>query len=111
VSLIDLSLSGALVEHIEPIRPGEIYHLSITIKERKVPVLARAMRVFASHRVTVAGGERQVVYRTGMEFVGVEKEIADLIADIDNSMAGLSGMRSRCPAARTADTPPLVGAA
>jgi len=81
VSLIDLSLSGALVEHIEPIRPGEIYHLAITIQERKVPVLARAMRVFASHRVTVAGGERQVVYRTGMEFVGVEKETADLIAE------------------------------
>jgi len=81
VNLIDLSLSGALVEHVEPIRPGEIYHLTITIQERKVPLLARAMRVFASHRVTVAGGERQVVYRTGMEFVGVEKETADLIAE------------------------------
>jgi DNA-binding response OmpR family regulator len=92
VSLIDLSLSGALVEHIEPIRPGEIYHLAITIQERKVPVLARAMRVFASHRVTVAGGERQVVYRTGMEFVGVEKETADLIAEHIDSMTrqGLS---------------------
>ena len=86
VNLIDLSLSGVLVEHIEPLRPGEIYHLSITIKERKVPVLARAMRVFASHRVTVAGGERQVVYRTGMEFVGLEKETADLIAEHVDSM-------------------------
>lgn len=80
VTLVDLSLSGALVEHTEPVRPGEIYRLSIAVENQKVQILARAMRVFASHRVTTAGGERQVVYRTGMEFVGVKKETADLIA-------------------------------
>jgi DNA-binding response OmpR family regulator len=80
VTLIDLSLSGALVEHTEPVRPGEIYRLSILVAEKQVQVLARAIRVFASHRVTVAGGERQVVYRTGMEFVGVKKDAADLIS-------------------------------
>ena len=80
VSLIDISLSGALVEHVEPIRPGEIYQLSMTLADQKVHILARAMRVFASHRVTIAGGERQVVYRTGMEFVGLKKDAADCIA-------------------------------
>jgi CheY-like chemotaxis protein len=75
VILIDISLSGALVEHVDPIRPGEIYRLSLIIQ-----ILARAMRVFASHRVTMTGGERQVVYRTGMEFVGVKKDAADLIS-------------------------------
>ena len=80
VNLIDLSLSGALVEHVEPIRPGEIYRLSLTAEGGKVQVLARAMRVYASHRVTMAGGERQVVYRTGMEFVGLKKDVADIIA-------------------------------
>lgn len=79
VTLIDLSLSGALVEHTEPVRPGEIYRLSFMVGDKQVQVLARAIRVFASHRVTVAGGERQVVYRTGMEFVGVKKDAADLI--------------------------------
>jgi hypothetical protein len=29
----------------------------------------------------VAGGERQIVYRTGMDFLGVEKSAAALIAD------------------------------
>ncbi len=79
VNLIDLSLSGALVEHVEPIRPGEIYRLALTLEGQSVQVLARAMRVFASHRVTVAGGERQVVYRTGLEFVGLKKEAASLL--------------------------------
>ena len=81
VNLIDLSLSGALVEHVEPIRPGEIYRLSLTAEEQSVQILARAMRVYASHRVTLAGGERQVVYRTGMEFVGMKKDVADIIAN------------------------------
>lgn len=81
VNLIDLSLAGALVEHIEPVRPGEIYRLALTLDGQNVQVLARAMRVFASHRVTVAGGERQVVYRTGLEFVGLKREVASLITE------------------------------
>ncbi len=79
VDLIDISLSGALVEHTKPVRPGEIYRLSFVVNEERVQVLARAVRVFLSHRVTVAGGERQVVYRTGMEFVGVDKPTQDRI--------------------------------
>ena len=66
VNLIDISLSGALVEHTEPVRPGEIYRFSFPVEGHQVQVLARAMRAFASHRVTVAAGERQIVYRTGM---------------------------------------------
>jgi DNA-binding response OmpR family regulator len=87
VTLIDLSLSGALIEHTEPVRPGEIYRLSFAVGDKQVQLLARAIRVFASHRVTVAGGERQVVYRTGMEFVGLKKDVADLIsAHVDHLM-------------------------
>jgi hypothetical protein len=42
--------------------------------------LARAIRAFASHRVTGATGERRIVYRTGMEFVGVERGAAELMS-------------------------------
>jgi DNA-binding response OmpR family regulator len=86
VTLIDLSLSGALVEHTDPVRPGEIYRLSFPIDGQEVNVLARAVRAFASHRVTVAGGERKVVYRTGMEFVGVDKAASDAIAAFVNRL-------------------------
>ena len=88
VTLIDLSLAGALIEHTEPVRPGEIYRLSFADRDKQVQVLARAIRVFASHRITTAGGERQVVYRTGMEFVGVKKEAADLISALVDSLLG-----------------------
>lgn len=79
VYLIDASVSGALVEHVEPVRPGEIYRLALTLDGQNVQFLARAMRVFASHRVTVTGGERQLVYRTGLEFVGLKKEAANIL--------------------------------
>jgi DNA-binding response OmpR family regulator len=80
VILIDLSISGALIEHTQPVRPGEIYRFAFSVDGHQVQVLARAMRVFASHRVAVTGGERQVVYRSGVEFVGVEKGVAEVIS-------------------------------
>jgi DNA-binding response OmpR family regulator len=80
VSLLDISLSGALVEHSEPVNPGEIYRLTFQVEGKEVQVLARAVHAFASHRETAAGGERRILYRTGMEFVGVEKGAAELIA-------------------------------
>lgn len=80
VRIVDLSLSGALVEHTEPVSPGEIYRLSFTVEGQEVQVLARAIRAFAVHRALVAGGERRVVYRTGMEFVGIEKGSAELVS-------------------------------
>jgi len=80
VKLLDISLTGALVEHTEPVNPGEIYRLCFPLEGQEVQVLARAIRAFASHRATKAGGERRMVYRTGMEFVGVEKGAAELMS-------------------------------
>lgn len=80
VAVIDLSVSGALVEHTQRVRPGEVYRLSFPLGDRRVHVLARAVRAFASDRVVLAGGESQLIYRTGMQFVGLDKATADLIA-------------------------------
>ena len=80
VYLLDISLSGALVEHCEAVSPGEIYRLTFPMDGKEVQVLARAIREFASHRATIEGGERRIVYRTGMEFVGLEKGASELIS-------------------------------
>jgi len=80
VTLIDLSRSGTLIEHTHRVRVGDSYHLSFQVDGLHVRVKARAVRSFASHRVPVAEGERQIVYRTGMEF-------ADLTADTANSIS------------------------
>ncbi len=77
---VDISGSGALVEHTERIRPGEVYRLAFPGERRQVQVLARAIRSFVSRLVHKSNGEGQVVYRTGMEFVGGESGVADLVS-------------------------------
>jgi len=80
VTMIDLSPEGGLVEHTDPVHLGDIYRLAFLLESRRVQVLARAVRAFASHRVTIAVGEWKMVYRTGLEFVGVDKATSEAIA-------------------------------
>jgi hypothetical protein len=79
-SLVDISLSGALLEHTARVRPGEVYRLAFRVEGRPVQLLARAFRSFISRLVPVGKGEGQVVYRTGMEFVGGENSMAALVS-------------------------------
>ncbi len=79
VWLLDISQTGALIEHTEPVHLGETYRLSLPVEGPPLDVLARAVRAVASQRVTRADGTRRVVHRTGMEFVGVEQETSEAI--------------------------------
>ncbi len=78
--LIDLSVSGALVEHTIPIRIGNLYRLSIPIEGHQIQVWARATRAYASHFVGGNDGEKLVVYRTGMAFVRLEQDTTERLS-------------------------------
>lgn len=78
--LVDISRSGALVQHIDRVRPGEVYRLTFPGETRKVQVSVRAVRSFVSQLVHVAKGEGHVVYRSGVEFVDGENGVADLLS-------------------------------
>jgi transposase len=80
--LLDLSVSGALVEHTIPIRIGNLYRLSIPVEGHQVQVWARAARAYASHFVSGTDGERLMVYRTGMQFVRLEQDSAQRLATL-----------------------------
>lgn len=77
--LVDISLSGAFVEHTARVRPGEVYRLAFRLEGRPVQLLARAIRSSVSQLVPGGAGEGQVVYRTGIEFVEGENGIAALV--------------------------------
>ena len=83
---VDISRSGALVEHTERIRPGEVYRLAFLGERRQVQVLARAIRSFVSQLVHKAEGDGQIVYRTGMEFVGGENGVGELVSSSIDQM-------------------------
>jgi|GEM_PF-2067414 len=80
--LLDISVSGALVEHTIPIRIGNLYRLSIPVEGHQVEVWARAARAYASHFVSGADGERHMVYRTGMQFVRLEQDSVQRLANL-----------------------------
>jgi hypothetical protein len=78
--LIDLSVSGALVEHVGSIRPGQLYSLSFALDGRWVHTQARAVRGQANRLAPPDNGERRIVYRTALEYVRVDNGGSELIA-------------------------------
>ena len=84
--LVDISRSGALVEHIDRVRPGEVYRLTFPGEIRKVQVLVRAVRSFVSQLVHITKGEGQVVYRSGVEFVDGGNGVAELVSGSTEQM-------------------------
>lgn len=80
VTLLDISSSGALLEHDQRVRVGEVYRLSFEVEGLHVGLTGRTVRSFVSHRIPVAGGEQQIMYRTGLEFTGLTEDTAQLIS-------------------------------
>jgi transposase len=80
VDLIDVSSSGALVEHVGSVRPGQIYQLSFGLEGRQIHTQARAVRGQANRLGPSENGERRIVYRTALEFVRIDNGDSELIA-------------------------------
>ena len=57
-----------------------MYCLSFPVQGVQVRLLARAMHVTASKRAIVPRSEEQVLFRTGLQFVGLESSTAELIS-------------------------------
>jgi hypothetical protein len=86
-TLIDISSSGALVEHTEPVGLGAIYRLSFPAEGFQVQVLTRVIRAFIGHRAPTPVGTPQIVCRTGVEFVEIANGTAErLFAYIDRHL-------------------------
>jgi hypothetical protein len=79
-SLLNISRFGVLAEHANPAWPGQVYHLSFVLKGIPVRLLARAVHAFASNRLAAGGGEGEIVFRTGLEFVAIEKDTGDFLS-------------------------------
>jgi len=80
-SLLDLSLGGALIEHVHIVRPGTTSYLILRMKGRDVNLRCQIIRSIV-HRVQVeSDGERALVYQTGLEFVDRSDATMQMIGD------------------------------
>ncbi len=80
VTLVNLSISGALIEHTQRVRVGEPSLLTFNIEGVEARVKVRVVRSFVSHFVPLNREEQQLFYRTGVEFVDIPDETTKRIA-------------------------------
>jgi hypothetical protein len=73
-SLLNISKGGALVEHSHRVRPGTVLLLTLSVPEHKITLRCRVVRS-SEHRYEVRPtGEREHVYRTGLQFLGIPED-------------------------------------
>jgi hypothetical protein len=79
VSFINISLGGILIEHSDIIRPGDTSLLTLLILGREVALNCRVVRSLVHRPEIEAGGERGLIYQSGLEFLGLSEESLGLI--------------------------------
>jgi hypothetical protein len=80
-SLLDLSLGGALIEHVDIVRPGTTSYLVLRMEGRNVNLRCRVIRSIV-HRVQVeSDGQRALIYQTGLQFVDRSDATMQMISD------------------------------
>ncbi len=68
-ALVDVSATGALVEHLHMMRPGYLYQVRFVAPEAAVHLTCRAVRSFIVRTQPSGEEEAELVYRTGLEFI------------------------------------------
>ena len=61
-------------------RVGELYQLVFPAHGRRITVSTRAVRSCVSRFASLAGGEKQTVYHTGLQFTGLTEGVVKLIS-------------------------------
>lgn len=86
--LVDLSIGGARLEHTHTLHPGFIYFLTFSVGDRTLSVRSRVVWSSVSGTIKTEGGESQLLYRSGVEFMDLgesdQKYLADLIISLSS---------------------------
>ncbi len=87
-SLINISVDGALIEHLDLVRPGTLSVLTFVVRGQEVSLRCRVVRS-AVHRAEVrTEGERELIFRTALEFLDVSEDSLRLIDEFIDSLRG-----------------------
>ncbi len=87
-TLINMSLGGALIEHMHLVRPGTISFLTLLMLGREVTLNCRVVRSVVDRTEVQADGEHELVYRTALEFQGLSEDSLWLIDEFIDSLRG-----------------------
>ena len=98
VSLLDISLGGAPIEHVHVVQPGITFDLVLTLLEQKLKLRCRAVRSTLYGSEAQPHGQRKLIYRTGLEFLAPPAETRQVIRNYIRSIiddASGSGEKER----------------
>ena len=76
--LVDLSAGGALLEHLEPVRPGGACELVIEDTPKDVRLRCRIVRSTLTQPAQ-AEASREIRYHTGVEFVDLNPDQSEFL--------------------------------
>lgn len=100
-SLINISLGGVLIEHVDALRPGTPSFVELELQGKRARLRCRVARSVADRTEVQPDGEREVIYHSGLEFLDVPEETQQVISDYIESVA--HGRPSRIEAAPDPD--------
>ncbi len=97
VSPLDLSLGEVQIEHSEIVRPGTTMFLILFFPSHQMTLKCTVVRSSVHGTVTQDDGERELIYRTGLEFLSTSEDVRRVIGtyistslDEEDESGGLS---------------------
>ena len=80
VSILDLSLGGARLEHTAILRPGSICYLRLPVEQQALSVMCRVIWSRAVGRAEGRPGETGLLYQSGVQFSNMAREVQIALA-------------------------------
>lgn len=81
VSPLDLSAGGVQVEHFGLTRPGTVTFLTLFFPHHEITLKCKVVRSVVDRMAILDTGEREIIYRTGLEFVNTSEHIRRIIGE------------------------------
>lgn len=79
VSPLDLSVGGVQIEHSGFTRPGTITFVTLFFPHHEITLKCAVVRSMVDRLVILDDGQREIVYRTGLEFLNPSEDIRRII--------------------------------
>jgi hypothetical protein len=77
--VLDISMGGSLIEHAHVVRPGTMSSLDLELGGARVRLRCRVARSVVHRSEVLPGGERELIYRTGLQFLDPPEETRQMI--------------------------------
>jgi hypothetical protein len=85
--VLNLSVGGSLIEHAHVVRPGTLSSLDLDLFGKRLRLKCRVARSVVHGSNVLPTGERELIYRTGLEFLELSEATRQMIGRYIQSMA------------------------